>query len=77
MVAVSVVLQVLEKLTLSLEQAGQVAGEWLVFPDPERPVGEECRLVSSDIRNPAGGDIENPATLVTLMLRPAPVRWWI
>ena len=34
-------------------------------------------VVSSDIRNPAAGDIENPATLVTLMPRPAPVRWWI
>ena len=33
--------------------------------------------LSSDIRNPAVGDIENPATLVTLMPRPAPVRWWI
>jgi DNA topoisomerase III len=31
-------------------------------------------IVSSDIRNPATGDIENPATFVTLMPRPAPVR---
>jgi len=38
-----------------------------------------CRncLVSSDIRNPAVVDIENPATPVTLMLRPGPMRLWI
>jgi len=34
-------------------------------------------LLSSDIRNPATGDIENPATLVMLMPRPVPVRLWI
>ena len=32
--------------------------------------------VSNDIRNPAAGDIENPATPVTLMPRPEPVRCW-
>jgi hypothetical protein len=32
-----------------------------------------ARQVSSDIRNPATGDIENPATTVTLMPRPGPV----
>ena len=33
--------------------------------------------VSNDIRNPAASDIENPATPVTLMPRPEPVRHWI
>ena len=33
--------------------------------------------LSNDIRNPAAGDIENPATPVTLMPRPEPGRWWI
>ncbi len=32
--------------------------------------------LSNDIRNPAAGDIENPATPVTLMPRPEPVRCW-
>ena len=31
-----------------------------------------CRVVSNDIRNPTAGDIENPATPVTLTPRPEP-----
>jgi ABC-type oligopeptide transport system substrate-binding subunit len=34
------------------------------------------RQVSNDIRNPATGDTENPATPVMLMPRPEPVRHW-
>ncbi len=38
----------------------------------------QCRVpqLSNDIRNPAAGDIENPATPVTLVPRPEPVRCW-
>jgi DNA replication protein DnaC len=39
--------------------------------------GRSYRLLSNDIRNPATGDIENPATPVMLMPRPEPVRHWI
>jgi len=44
---------------------------YLMFPISYRDLE---LMLSSDIRNPATGDIENPATLVTLMPRPAPVR---
>jgi hypothetical protein len=37
---------------------------------------KDFRWLSNDIRNPAAGDIENPATPVTLMPRPEPVRCW-
>ena len=33
--------------------------------------------VSNDIRNPATGDTENPATSITPMRQPEPVRCWI
>jgi hypothetical protein len=34
-------------------------------------------ILSNDIRNPATGDIENPATPVMLIPRPEPLRRWI
>jgi hypothetical protein len=44
---------------------------------PSGGAGPERRLLSNDIRNPATGDTENPATPVMLMPRPEPVRHWI
>ncbi len=41
-----------------------------------RDLAEMFLHLSNDIRNPATGDIENPATSVTLMPRPAPGRCW-
>jgi hypothetical protein len=38
--------------------------------------GIEAAALSNDIRNPTAGDIENPATPVTLTLRPEPVPCW-
>ena len=37
----------------------------------------ELLVMSNDIRNPAGGDIENPATRIMLMVRLEPWPGWI
>jgi hypothetical protein len=64
-------------------QADPFAGEVFIFR-PRR--GDRVKilvydgtglcLLSNDIRNPTAGDIENPATPVTLTLRPEPVPCW-
>jgi len=72
--------------TLVFGNMGVMAVGYVLNPnggfDPRRDLAPvslvaDVPMVSNDIRNPATGDTENPATPVILIPRPEPVRRWI